>query len=142
MNTVEQIEKEVMTIEKDRAKAAAANNAAIEAEANRKYFDTEKQAAVVDVLKAKRDAVLLAYDKISERKAVELATARASMAALQAKQDAAQEKQAAKAKERARIAFLQAGGLPGEFESQWLSIVSARTVNKLDEPKKRVSIAF
>jgi hypothetical protein len=139
MNTVEQIEKEVMQLEKERAKVAAANDALILAEENREYFDDTKKVANVQTLKTKRDAVMLAYDKIRERKAVELATARAEMAALQVKQNAEQEKQAAKEKERARIAFLQAGGQPGEFESQWLSIVSARTVNKLDEQKKRVS---
>lgn len=137
IDEVKRLERESADLDKERASVTAANDAAIQAEQNRKYFDPAKQAAAVSALQTKKDTVMLALDKMRERKAVELATARAELAAQEVKQNAEQETQAAKAKERARVVFLQAGGLPGEFDSQWLSILATRTVQRIDERPRR-----
>lgn len=140
IETVSRIEQEIIRIEKDRTKAVTANDAAIELEENRKSGHTDIQAANVEQLKAKRDSVILAYDKLRERKAVELATARAEVAAMQARQNAELETQAAKLKANALRAYLAAGGLPAEFDEHYKGIVTARTVEKMGEEKKRFAL--
>ena len=137
IETVIKIEREIMQIEKDRAKAEAANDAAIELEENRKSGHTDVQAANVEKLKEKKDSVMLAYDKLRERKAVELATARAKVAAMEIQQNAAQEEQAGKLKAQALRAYLAAGGLPADFDEHYKGIVTARTVEIMGEDKKR-----
>jgi hypothetical protein len=139
MNAVDKVgemERELERLEKERVKVAAANDAAIQAERNRPYFDANRQAEAVKALQDKRDAVLGALDRIRERKSAELEAARAELSAIQARQNDELEKQAAKAKERAKAAFIQAGGRPAEFEAQWPAILAARTARKLDETRK------
>ena len=80
---------------------------------------------------------MLAYDKLRERKAVELATARAKVAAMEIQQNAAQEEQAGKLKAQALRAYLAAGGLPADFDEHYKGIVTARTVEIMGEDKKR-----
>lgn len=142
MNTgiVSRIEQEIIRIEQDRAKAEAANDAAIEAEESRVTGHTDIQDARVAGLKEKRDAVVLAYDQLRERKAVELATARAEKAAREAKENAESETQAAKLKETARKAFVAAGGSAADFEGYYQQIVVARTVKKLEEQRNALPI--
>lgn len=80
---------------------------------------------------------MLAYDQLRERKAVELATARAEVAALQARQNAELETQAAKQKENALRAYIAAGGLPADFDEHYKGIVIARTIEKMGQDKNR-----
>ena len=137
LDEVNKIERELTALESERVKVLAANERTIQAEQNRKYFDADRQAEAVRVLRAKRDTVIQALDRIRERKSAELQTARADLAVLQARQNDELEKQSAKTKERARLAFIQSGGLPADFESQWPAILAARAVKKIDEPKTR-----
>ena len=135
MNTIENLESEVASAEKERLVVLArcdAKMAKAEAVANPAVRD-----ALVAAAQAQMDSVEAAYSKLIAGRKVAVAQARIAENERLTQQDLDANIRADKQKALARRAWIASGGRGDEFESAWLQILAQRTAVKLDTPQKQ-----